>query len=70
MSHKNEPSVETLKNESARQRWELFHRAIAHAKQCNRKAMQEADKERGDGNAVDDTDEKAERSEPQLSIAR
>lgn len=25
----------TLKDESARQRWELFHRAIAHAKQTN-----------------------------------
>jgi len=31
------------KNESARQRWELFHRAIAHAKQTNLNAMAEAD---------------------------
>jgi hypothetical protein len=33
----------SLKNESARQRWELFHRAIAHAKQSNSSAMQDAD---------------------------
>ena len=35
--------VGALKNESARQRWELFHRAIAHAKQSNHSALQEAD---------------------------
>src|SRR5690606_25072126 len=35
MSQKYERSVESLKNESARQRWELFHRAIASAKQSN-----------------------------------
>lgn len=29
----------TFKNESARQRWELFHRAIAHAKQTNSDAL-------------------------------
>ncbi len=28
-----------LKNEFARQRWELFHRAIAHAKQSNNAAL-------------------------------
>ncbi len=33
----------TLKNESSRQRWELFHRAIAHAKDCNDAAIAEAD---------------------------
>jgi len=33
----------SLKNESARQRWELFHRAIAHAKQSNDAALAEAD---------------------------
>lgn len=32
-----------LKNEFTRQRWELFHRAIAHAKQCNNSALAEAD---------------------------
>ncbi|MGA8203952.1 MAG: hypothetical protein WB812_05495 [Woeseiaceae bacterium] len=31
----------SLKNESARQRWELFHRAIAHAKQTNDDALLE-----------------------------
>jgi hypothetical protein len=70
MSHKNGPSVEALKNESARQRWELFHRAIAHAKQSNTNAMQEADRKRLDGGAADEAGEKAERAEPQLSIAR
>ncbi len=34
-STKTESPVISLKNESARQRWELFHRAIAHAKQTN-----------------------------------
>lgn len=33
----------TLKDEFARQRWELFHRAIAHAKQCNEEALQDTD---------------------------
>ena len=37
-----------LKNESARQRWELFHRAIAHAKQSNRDALVERELTRGD----------------------
>jgi hypothetical protein len=32
-----------LKNDSARQRWELFHRAIAHAKQSNDVAMDDAE---------------------------
>ena len=36
-------SSSTLKNESARQRWELFHRAIAHAKQANDEAMDDND---------------------------
>lgn len=35
--------VDSLKNESARQRWELFHRAIAHAKQCNNEIDADAD---------------------------
>ena len=33
----------TLKNESSRQRWEMFHRAIAHAKECNDAAIAETD---------------------------
>jgi len=39
----NDSPVGSLKNEAARQRWELFHRAIAHAKQSNSSAMQDAD---------------------------
>ena len=39
----SESPVVSLKNESARQRWELFHRAIAHAKQSNDAAEVEAD---------------------------
>lgn len=34
--------VGALKNEAARQRWELFHRAIAHAKKSNNDAMEAA----------------------------
>lgn len=33
----------TFKNEFARQRWELFHRAIAHAKQTNEAALIDAE---------------------------
>ena len=40
---KNETPTAALKNESARQRWDLFHRAIAHAKQSNDAAMLDAD---------------------------
>jgi len=36
------PTV-SLKNEFARQRWELFHRAIAHAKQSTDAALIETD---------------------------
>jgi hypothetical protein len=50
----------SLKNEESRQRWELFHRAIAHAKQSNVSAMQEAD----------DSVIEAKRNAPILSIAR
>ena len=39
---------DTFKNEASRQRWELFHRAIAHAKESNAAAMQEADPQAGD----------------------
>ena len=39
----NDSPVGSLKNEAARQRWELFHRAIAHAKQSNSSAMQDTD---------------------------
>ena len=32
-----------LKNEASRQRWELFHRAIAYAKQTNSDALLDAE---------------------------
>ena len=38
----------SLKDESARQRWELFHRAIAHAKQTNDAALDDADADAGE----------------------
>ena len=56
----NESQPMALKNESARQRWELFHRAIAHAKQSNVSDMQDSDSEAGE----------AKRPGPILSIAR
>ena len=46
----NEEPLVTLKNESSRQRWEMFHRAIAHAKECNHAAVVEADLGVDDGN--------------------
>jgi hypothetical protein len=43
-----ESPSDPLKNESARQRWELFHRAIAHAKQSNVDALADSDLSSGD----------------------
>ena len=43
-----EAPVDSLTNESARQRWDLFHRAIAHAKQCNDAEMRKTDTRTGD----------------------
>lgn len=43
-----ESPVVFLKDESARQRWELFHRAIAYAKQSNDAALDDADAESGE----------------------
>lgn len=63
MSQKNELSLEALKSESARQRWELFHRAIATAKRSNTSAMQEADRS-------ENADAEAARPETPLSVAR
>ncbi len=67
MSQKYERSVESLKNESARQRWELFHRAIASAKQSNNRAMQQELARTMAESAAKATEH---RNEPQLSIAR
>ena len=63
MSQKNAPSLEALKSESARQRWELFHRAIATAKRSNTSAMQEA-------NRSESAEAKADKPETPLSVAR
>lgn len=56
----NESPTTALKNDATRQRWEMFHRAIAHAKQSNSDALQ------------DDESLPAEHvhSGPQLSIVR
>jgi len=39
----NESPIEALTSESARQRWELFHRAIAHAKESNNALLDDGD---------------------------
>jgi hypothetical protein len=44
----NESPVEALTSESARQRWELFHRAIAHAKETNNALVDDVDSHGGD----------------------
>jgi hypothetical protein len=51
----------SFKNEASRQRWELFHRAIAHAKASNTAAMDDTEKSANDGEAA---------SGPLLSIVR
>ena len=57
---KNESAVEALTTESARQRWELFHRAIAHAKESNNALLDD-----GDSHGVD-----TESVGPLLTIVR
>jgi len=57
---KNDSPVEALTTESARQRWELFHRAIAHAKESNNALLDD-----GDCHGVD-----TESSSPLLTIVR
>ena len=52
--------ADSLKDESARQRWELFHRAIAHAKQSTDEAADDSD-----ANSKD-----AKNGGPLLSIVR
>ena len=46
--NKTESPIDALKNESTRQRWEMFHRAIAHAKESTNAAMCEADSQASD----------------------
>jgi hypothetical protein len=62
----NEPRFAALKDEATRLRWELFHRAIAFAKQSNADAMAEADRLQ----QADASDTARNRPERQLSIAR
>jgi len=57
---KNESPVEALTSESARQRWELFHRAIAHAKESNNDLLDD-----GESRSVD-----TESAGPLLTIVR
>jgi len=57
---KSESPVEALTSESARQRWELFHRAIAHAKESNNALLDD-----GDAHGAD-----TESSSPLLTIVR
>jgi len=59
LSKVESPAV-ALKNDSARQRWELFHRAIAHAKESNQASIEDNDSHTSDGDA----------SGPLLSIVR
>ena len=56
----NESPFEAFSSESARQRWELFHRAIAHAKECNHAALDETDSRSAD----------SETSSPLLTVVR
>ena len=39
----DESPIEALTSESARQRWELFHRAIAHAKESNNALLDDSE---------------------------
>jgi len=59
-SKEAESPVVFLKDETARQRWELFHRAIAHAKQSNDAALDDVEAEVSDPKS----------SGPLLSIVR
>lgn len=63
----NELRFATVKNEATRLRWELFHRAIALAKESNAAAMAEAESSRQDSS---DAEAARQRAEPLLSIAR
>ncbi|MGI9238205.1 MAG: hypothetical protein ACR2QZ_12460 [Woeseiaceae bacterium] len=45
---KSDSPIDALKNESARQRWDLFHRAIAHAKESNNASLLDTDAHGGD----------------------
>lgn len=64
----NDLRFATLKNEATRQRWEMFHRAIALAKRSNAEAME---KEQFLKDSISPaSDPVRQRAEPLLSIAR
>ena len=46
-THPGSPT-DPLTNEAARQRWDLFHRAIAHAKKSNDTEMKQTEAPAGD----------------------
>ncbi|MBT8087303.1 MAG: hypothetical protein KJO46_04680 [Gammaproteobacteria bacterium] len=59
--HKRTDSpLDPLTRESARQRWELFHRAISYAKESNNNSLLDADAQ---GN-------EAEATAPNLTVVR
>lgn len=63
MSNNNrhpESPLDMLTSESARQRWELFHRAIAYAKESNNASLVESDTRGGE----------ADDARPLLSVIR
>jgi hypothetical protein len=47
-----ESPIEVLKSESARARWELFHRAIAHAKELNNASLDDSEAQGGDADVA------------------
>lgn len=51
LSEVESPAV-ALKNDSARQRWELFHRAIAHAKESNHASLEDTDSQACQGDSA------------------
>jgi len=54
MSNNNKVSespVDALTSESARQRWQMFHRAIAYAKESNTASQAEGDTHGGDADS-------------------
>lgn len=64
----NDLRLASLKNEATRQRWEMFHRAIALAKQSNAEAMEK--EQFLNDNIAPAPDTVRQRAEPILSIAR
>ncbi len=55
-----EPPLDSLTSDAVRQRWQMFHRAIAYAKESNHASLVDSDAQRGDTDGV----------EPLLSVIR